>query len=367
MKILDRYLIRQYLAPIGYCLVAFVLMQTVYALFHDLSRFLASRTPVLLAAFFLLCEVVPTLDYLIPSSLFLATLYTLWRLTRHSEVPAMQSSGISLPRILLPFLGVGLAFTLVSVAIKEIASPSAREWADAISDSRYQRPAERCISNAVYYNARAHRVWTVDRFDLDAPSRLVGVSVIQERPDGSRDREFLASSAEWLDGEWWFADLRVRGFDAADNPIGQSRARDPSAPAVATPMPAFTEEPNDLLVSIKGWDFLSTAGMLRNLRLNPPRSREARARREYDVHSRIALPWACIVVTLFGVPAGVKGGRHSALASILLAIGFFFGYYLLTHVGLFLGKRHMLSPLLAAWFSNLVFLVIGSVMLIRMK
>ena len=67
------------------------------------------------------------------------------------------------------------------------------------------------------------------------------------------------------------------------------------------------------------------------------------------------MPWACIIVTLFGIPAGAKGGRQSALTGIFLALGFFFGFYLLMHIGIFVGKRDTGAPWFWAWLPNVVF------------
>ena len=366
MKLLDRYLLREYLVPVSLCLLAFVMMQFLYDLFHQLPRLLIASTPVPLAATYYLCLLIPTLDYLIPSSLFLATLYALWHLTRHSEIPAMQASGISLPRILVPFLGVGLCFAFVSMAIKEQATPRAREWAAAFSANRCQLPTDRIVRDVPFYNRTDHRIWTIGEFDLDAPNRLLGVKITQEREDGSRAREIRAEKAEWLDGEWWFTNVQVQEFDAADNPTGKRKSPSPGSECVTLER-ELSETPRDLLISFKDWDFLSSRDMARYLRRHTELSEEAIAQRRFDMHSRRALPWACFIVPLFGVPAGVKGGRQNALNAILLAIAFFFGYYLLTHIGVFLGKRQVVWPWVAAWLSNMVFFAIGSVMVVRMR
>ena len=79
------------------------------------------------------------------------------------------------------------------------------------------------------------------------------------------------------------------------------------------------------------------------------------------------MPWACFIVTLFGIPAGTRSARQGVLIGILLAMGFFFGFYALGSIGGFLGRKQIIDPWLGAWFSNIVFFISGSVMLVRMR
>jgi lipopolysaccharide export LptBFGC system permease protein LptF len=105
----------------------------------------------------------------------------------------------------------------------------------------------------------------------------------------------------------------------------------------------------------------------RYLRKNPDLSREKKAAKKYEFHRRMAMPWACLVVTLFAIPAGAKSSRQSILIGLLLAMSFFLGFYMLSQVGLLLGKQKQIAPWLGAWLSNLVFFVIGVVMSIKIR
>jgi lipopolysaccharide export LptBFGC system permease protein LptF len=138
-------------------------------------------------------------------------------------------------------------------------------------------------------------------------------------------------------------------------------------------MPDFNERPRDFVIEKKEWDFLSVRDMLAFLRSHPlpdpptAADRENRASRLYDIHARLAMPWACVVMTLFAIPAGVAGGRQSAFKGILLAIALFFGFYAASNGCLLLAKRTLLAPALAAWLPNLVFLGAGGVLFARLR
>ena len=120
MRILDRYLLREFLAALGTSLVAFILLFVVFDLFERLGRFLQASVPLLsIPRFYLhyLCSIsgnISLLVVIIPISLLLAALFCTSRLIRNNEFIAMMASGISLPRILVPYIAVGLASSLLA-------------------------------------------------------------------------------------------------------------------------------------------------------------------------------------------------------------------------------------------------------------
>jgi lipopolysaccharide export LptBFGC system permease protein LptF len=96
-------------------------------------------------------------------------------------------------------------------------------------------------------------------------------------------------------------------------------------------------------------------------------SADDRIRREVDYYSRLAKPFACLIVTLIGVPIGAHTGRRGALAGIMTALGLFFVFYALQLTGQALGKNQLLSPLLSGWLPVLVFGAASPFFILRMR
>jgi lipopolysaccharide export system permease protein len=102
--------------------------------------------------------------------------------------------------------------------------------------------------------------------------------------------------------------------------------------------------------------------MLRKMRTGGGGGAEDR----YDFWYRIAAPWACLVITLFSIPAGITTGRQSVFKGILLVLVTFFSFYAFTLLLKYFGQHGALSRVLAAWLPNLVFLAIGGAMYRRL-
>jgi len=362
MKLMDKYLLREYLVPVAYCLTAFCMIYVIYDLLDHLSMFIEAGTPLLLVGRYYLFLLAPSIEYLVPASLLLATLYTLWRLARNNELTAMRASGVSLYRIMAPFLVVGLIFSVFTAVMKETLVPQASQWAADFAQNRGREPDHKKLRNQAYYNTIARRVWEIEEFDLKTPHLLKGVTIKHEREDGSTVEKICAKKAEWLDSQWWFYDAWMQKYHDNESPDGK--------PIVLPPvmeMRLLTDKPSDYVNEVKNWEFLSSLEMARYLASHTDLSDETIAQRSFDMHSRLAMPWACLIVTLFGIPAGAKSERQSTLTGICFAVAVFFGFYALTQIGILLGKRQIVWPWFGAWLSNIVFLAAGVQMVRRMR
>jgi lipopolysaccharide export system permease protein len=359
---MDRYLLREYLFPLFYCLVGFSMIYVICDLLGHVSRFIAANPPMALAVKYYLCKLTPTLDHIIPASLLFATLYTLWQFTRRNELTAMRASGISLYRAVLPILGVGLVFSALTAVLKETVSPKANQWAMSFKEGGFQEPESKVYSNCLYYNSRGARMWVIDRIDMGPPVRLTGVAVRQERPDGTKAYELTADRVEWLDRQWWVYHGAMQKFRS-----GEGRDGDPEPLPPVEAMRDFNETPADLVNEVKTWEFLSPREMRRYLKMHPKLSSRDKARKKVDVYGHRAVPWACLIVTLFGIPTGAGSRRQSALVGIFIAMACFFAFYGLQFAGIFFAKRAFIQPWLGAWLSNIVFLCAGVYMTFTMR
>ena len=74
---------------------------------------------------------------------------------------------------------------------------------------------------------------------------------------------------------------------------------------------------------------------------------------------QIAAPLACIIITLFAIPAGVATGRQSVFRGIVTALAMFFAFYALTVGCMVLSRMGYMNAVVAAFLPDAVFLAIG--------
>ena len=139
MRLLDRYLLRELLVPLGYCLCGFLIFWISSDLFVKLGDF---QKEGMVARDIVEYYVVILPDFLalvLPIALLLAQLYALTNHARHQEITAIRAAGVSLWRMSLPYLGVGFLASLGLFAANEFWVPASVERAKAIL-KRHQAP-----------------------------------------------------------------------------------------------------------------------------------------------------------------------------------------------------------------------------------
>ena len=78
-----------------------------------------------------------------------------------------------------------------------------------------------------------------------------------------------------------------------------------------------------------------------------------------EFHKKLAIPFACAVFALLGVPMAVTTSRSGKGISVSLAMGVYLVYYLCLVGGEKLSDRGLMDPAPAMWSGNLLLLVIG--------
>jgi lipopolysaccharide export system permease protein len=78
-----------------------------------------------------------------------------------------------------------------------------------------------------------------------------------------------------------------------------------------------------------------------------------------ELHFKIALPLACLVVGLCSAPLGLKFARSGSFMGILLSIIVVFLYHNTMLLAKALGTSGVIPPILAAWAPNIIFATAG--------
>src|SRR5438270_12744927 len=148
MRLLDRYLLRELLAPLGYCLCGFLIFWVFSDLFSTLTEFQKKKLLPWDIAEYYLVSTPEFLVVVVPIALLLALLYALTNHARHHEITAMRAAGISLWRLCLPYWAVGLTATGLLYLMNEYWAPGASDAAEAMKTRRLQTtrtPANKII------------------------------------------------------------------------------------------------------------------------------------------------------------------------------------------------------------------------------
>jgi LPS export ABC transporter permease LptF/LPS export ABC transporter permease LptG len=367
MRLLSRTLFREILASAALGSILFTLV-LVLDLARPLFEFLVrdSGSPRRVAELFAL--VLPqALPYAIPLGVLVGTLITLSRMSSDGEVTAMRAAGVSGRRVAPPILAFGLVATLVAAA--------ASLWLTPWSIRERYRIQNQLIAGQLTAEVQA-RV-----FKEQFPNTILYISDIPASATTRWHRIFLADvspSSEHGDSpRVTLASEAIAVPDAAHNRIQLSLSnastyevgKDPSEYKVSSSpgheMMLQAQRNNEVAPSrpVIEMDTGPLYKLAYGNRKDPERTLEARI----ELHQRLALPFACMLLALAGIPLGVGSRRSGKSSAYVLTVALALLYYTGLINAINLGRQGMVAAGLAVWIPNLVFAILGFAMLARLE
>src|SRR5512133_4261992 len=125
MRLLDQYVIRNFVQVYLYCIAGFTSIWLIFDVSDNLSNFIDNHIPVLLVVRYYATQIPQVFIILLPVGLLLSLLFALGRMSRANEIVSILTAGVSLPRVLLPLIGVGLLTVAVTMALNYSLAPHA--------------------------------------------------------------------------------------------------------------------------------------------------------------------------------------------------------------------------------------------------
>jgi LPS export ABC transporter permease LptG/LPS export ABC transporter permease LptF len=371
MKILSRYVFREILTSsfLATALATFVIfLQGIPKLFALLVR--SAKGPAVIELFAL--SMPPILLLSMPFGVLVGILVGLGRLSSDNEMIAMRSAGVSSRIVVAPVLTFAFAAMLLSgifaVWLNPLAIRAEYKILNAVAAAQLTADVEPRVfedqftnDNTVLYvnDVKTENgpvaVWTgVFIADLTPPAeRKTGLKDAQAGPRVTVAREALVVPDVKNDR----LQLTLRDMGIHASPYHEI------APTGAT---ALKEEPSKKQEA-KPYSERLTNDLRRFIRGTPANTQEGTDSR-IELHRRFALPVACLMLAMVGIPLGAssrKGGRSAGyIWAIFLA---FFCYYLSYITLTSLARSHSIPVELASWLPNVGFGIAGIVMIARME
>jgi lipopolysaccharide export system permease protein len=368
VRLLDRYLLRELLVPLGYCLAGFLIFYVAFDLIFDIGKFQDARMRFLDVVEYYIVTLPEILaDQVIPVSLLLASLYALTNHSRHNELVAMRSAGISLWRLAVPYFAVGIAGGVVIFALNEFWVPKAADASRELLVRRKNPGQDHDHTGRLeFHNENDRRHWSLADFNTKT-SQITGPVISWESTNGS-SHVLMATSGIYANGQWRFREVERWERAAGGYPSQTSN----SVYVISLP-----ETPESIKTEIKVSALtpteaakhpqLSIRELLTYLRWHPHLQREKRWPLLTQLQGRLAAPFTCLAVVLIALPFGARSGRHNVFVGVAGSIFICFAYFILQKISFGLGVGGYLAPAEAAWLPNAVFGLTGLALMARLR
>jgi lipopolysaccharide export system permease protein len=356
MRLLDRYVTRNFLQAYVYCIAGFLSIWIIFDVSDNISTFIDQHLGVTRAVHYYFSQIPQILVILLPVSLLLALLFVLGRMSRSNEIVSMLTAGISVPRVLLPLIVLGLLTVAGTFALNYQLAPHAESAKKIILSAEHTRRSSQ-IEGQIFRNRTDLRTWFVQSFRLHQ-NLFNNVQVLQQDDHDNIVTSYLARRAVFHDDtrKWELEDAKVVHYDAAGNILSEE-----VQPKLL--IEHWSETPFRLSSANVRAEALGVPELREYLHFNSDFPSTLLAPFKTHLQYRLALPWTCFVVVLIAAPLGIGFSRRGVLSSVAAAIVLVFTHNFLTHLFLALGEGSRVPAWAAAWTPNAIFAVIGSYLL----
>jgi lipopolysaccharide export system permease protein len=349
VKIMDRYLLANFLAAYAICFVSMVGLFIVIDLFANADEFLENQQGTIvfvrkIAKYYSL----HTFEYfnrLSPIITMVAAMATLSSLHRFNEIVALLAAGIPTKRALIPILAGALLVIGLGVLNREFVLPYFSEplqrMHENIETEKAVLPVTHMDKDQVLIRALAahHEDQRIDKVNVTLPMEVVGqLQEVQAksalyRPDpqtGQMGWRLVEPTAIQM----LKANDKIKKLDNGD-------------------LFLFTHISFQDMIRNKNWkNFASTSelvALLQGEETNNPNSVRIL------IHNRVMQPVLNLLLVFLGIPFVLQWERKNVFRGIAIAMGLCMGFFVIDVTSGYFADHGYLDPLMASWVPVFLF------------
>ena len=351
---LDWYIIRKFLGTFFFSIVLILSIAIVFDLTEKLDNFFEHQVP--------LREII--VDYYIPfipyymnmfSSLFIfiSVIFFTSKLAGNSEIIAMHAAGMSYHRLMVPYA--------ISATILFVLSFVMAGWVIPNSSARMLNFTDKYVERFTKENARNIQMEVTPGTLLYIESfqrrSKIGYRCSVEQYEGKTLVSRTTADRIYYDSlQYWHLDnYTKRTFDEMVETLESGTRLDIELPIY----------PEELFITAQEAQQMTNPELREYMERQRARGAGNVKAFEVEYHKRWASPLGAFIMTLLGVTMSsrkVRGGmgKNLGIGIVLTAI-----YILFSTVSTTFSVKNVMSPFMAAWLPNLVFLAISIPLYIR--
>jgi len=361
-RTLRRYIILEILGPFFIGLMIFTFVLLMFQLLKLTELIVSYGVDLGDVGLLLLYILPPFFVFTIPMSFLLATLMAVSRLSSDSEITAMRAGGVSLFNLYPPILVISLIVSLITAGLSLYADPWGKSGLRRLLVDLGRQKATVGIVEHVFNDAFQDLTLYVHHV-IPEQDLLEGVFLADERSPGSP--LIVTARTGKLGGS---ASATALQLDLEDGAMHRVDLKNPAIYETVSfkryrisidLAKAMNEDRQE--ESYLEMDKTRLQQYIAELRQKGDSYEMRRAWTEY--HRRFAIPFACVVFGLIGLPLGVsppRSGRSRGFATSIVVLCLF---YLLFRAAENLSWKGVIHPLAAMWIPQAVGLLFGAYLL----
>ena len=355
---LDRYVFGEFWKIFVSTALGFPLLLIVIDLTDNLNKYLSRNLPrknIIMSYVYWLPD---SMFLVLPAAVLFATVFSIGSFTRHSEITAAKATGISFYRLIAPILlGAVLACGL-DLALGEIVPVTNARRIDLLEGQSSSMAATTRYNFA--FAGEYGRVYKIRM--LNVGQGAMEELQIERKGNGpdyptymltARNASYDPRRTRWTLGR---GELEIVPDTTIIFAISFDSLRDRR----------LSERPADMMAKPRSPQEMRYDELTRFIRAQERSGSDANLLR-VERALKIAIPFTCIIIALFGAPLATSTQRGGAAYGIGISLATTVIFLMLIQLTKAIGGKGLIPPDLAAWVPSVIFGSIGLVLMARVR
>jgi lipopolysaccharide export system permease protein len=348
MHIIDKYILKRYLATFSVMLLLFIPIGIVIDVSEKVNKMLQNKVPFAKIAMYYLDFTIYFANLLFPIFLFLSVIWFTSKLANNTEIIAILSSGISFTRFLRPYIIGASIISVFSLLMGFFLVPSASE---GFNNFRYSylkgNGKNEMRKNADVFRQLDDKTYIyVGSFNQESKTAF-NFTLEKFKKDNTLDYKIAANRISWNE-----KDSSYTMFGYHKRTVGTLNDKIEILPKKDT---VFTFDLEDLTPTVYVAETLSLGEL--NKFIDKERERGSSNINTYLVvlYKKYSIPVSAFILTIIAVAVSSMKRRGGMGMNLAIGIGLAFTFIFFDKIFGVLAEKSSIPPLLAVWIPNISF------------
>ena len=348
MKIVHRYLLREYLLQLIFCAAGFLVLMIGNLLFELNHLLVGKRTSFSIVMLLVYYRIPMILTDAVPAAVLFGILLSLGRLAKDRELDVIRTNGLSFPKLVAPLVIFTFLLSTGVFFFNDYVVPGANERFQQELRRLLSREKESLFEENIFFKGSENTYFYIRRVNREN-QQMEGILIYEVKKKGFPS--LVTAAYGWVENQRWqlheglIYELDEEGHVTLEASFTQM----------------FYEVGEDLetfFSSGRSTEEMTRAELKKYMELFG-RSGFDTSVFEVDYHLKVAVPYASLVLAFLGLPFATLMARSGKIlglgASLVLILIFFVSQVVFRTFGV----NGLVDPFWAAWAPNVVFLLLG--------
>jgi lipopolysaccharide export system permease protein len=355
MKTLTKMIFRDLIPVFLVALVFFVMVLELLDIFNSLWKFLNNEVPLSTVFMISLYYIPKCISYVLPVTILFSVTYTLGNYFANNELIAILNSGISLFRLSLPLLFMGLVVSLGSFFFDQYVVIDTFRLKNEMTKELTGKKVNYNNSQVTIMTEGGGRIYHAVFYN-DSSKELSRPLMFERDEEGRLIRRIEADRAIWENDSWSFKKVRIyTNFKSEKGPDLQI-LDDFTDPELNETPETFRRD----LRNVEEMTLSDSREWINSQMKAGLPYKEALT----DYYQRFSFALTSFIVTLISCALGSRFKKNILLMSLLTSLGLSVIYYIFQMMTALMATYGSITPLMGAWLGFILFLM-GGIILFR--